>query len=225
MKKENIYILSIETSGKTCGVTLRKDKESLFTENISEPNMHDKLLATLVRAAMGKLHGDYALLDAIAVSAGPGSFTGLRIGASLAKGIVFDSNIKLLPVPTLDAIAWHYLQKESITGQKQIIATIPSHKNLYYIKIFNPDFNIKEDIQLIKPENISDYADDNSIFVGPGAAVFIKNDINGITGGLNSEIIANYANKLYFENQFVDADEFVPMYAQDFKPKTMENAK
>ncbi len=225
MKKKEINILSIETSGKTCGVTLCRDKDILFSENITEANMHDKLLATLVQSAMKILNGDYTLLDAIALSAGPGSFTGLRIGAALAKGIVFNSDIKLIAVPTLDAIAWHYLQETNMNEVEQILAIIPSHKNLFYIKLFDKDFNTNREIELIVPERMYDFAPENCIFVGPGASLINKAEISGTSSVLNSDMIASYAYKLYFENQFVDADEFVPMYAQDFKPKTMEKAK
>jgi tRNA threonylcarbamoyladenosine biosynthesis protein TsaB len=225
MKKEHIHILSIETSGKTCGVTLMRDNITLFSENITESNQHDKMLASLVQSAMKHSSNDFTNLDAIAVSAGPGSFTGLRIGTALAKGIVFDSGIKFIAVPTLDAIAWHYIGKLNLDEEKNIISVIPSHKNLFYIKLFDKNFNTNGNIELINPDNMRYFDAENCIFVGSGAYIFHDDNKKEVSNELNSEIIANYAYKLYLDNNFTDADDFIPMYAQDFIPKTTEETK
>lgn len=219
MTNEQPVILSLETSGKVCSVALMNGRNTLFQENIQEANMHDKMLAQMVDKAMSKLDKDYSMLDAVAVSAGPGSFTGLRIGAALAKGITFDSDIKLISIPTMDAIAYDIINHNDIEYDK-IIILIPSHKNLFYYAVFDSSCNKTDDIQLIKKEELNKLADKNTIFAGP--------EIEQLSGiltintamKLNAGIIANYAYKLYFENEFVNANEFVPLYVQDFKPKT-----
>lgn len=219
MTNEQPVILSLETSGKVCSVALMNGRNTLFQENIQEANMHDKMLAQMVDKAMSKLDKDYSMLDAVAVSAGPGSFTGLRIGAALAKGITFDSDIKFISIPTMDAIAYDIINNNDIEYDK-IIILIPSHKNLFYYAVFDSSCNKTDDIQLIKKEELNKLADKNTIFAGP--------EIEQLSGiltidaamKLNAGIIANYAYKLYFENEFVNANEFVPLYVQDFKPKT-----
>ena len=101
-----MIILSLETSGKTCGVAISRDNEIIAEKAIYEHNTHDRLLAKSVNELLDDVKLDINDLDAVALSAGPGSFTGLRIGAALAKGLCFDNKIKFIPVPTLESIAY-----------------------------------------------------------------------------------------------------------------------
>jgi len=220
MINKNPIILSIETSGTVCGVNLQKGDSVLFEQNIDEPNLHDKMLASLVYEAIKEINLDYSLLDAIAVSAGPGSFTGLRIGAALAKGLVFDSDIKLIAVPTMDAIACQF--DKNLNDGEEMIVLIPSHKNLFYFNRFDKNCNKKGEIMLMKREEIEKLKNNNLVFAGPGADFFpeVKKIPNSTK--LFAGIIANYAYMLYFENEFVQANEFIPFYVQEFIPKTKE---
>ena len=98
-------ILNIETSTDICSLAVTQDGECLFyREDHSGPN-HAIKLGIFVEQALSYVDSRNMTLDAVAVSCGPGSYTGLRIGTSMAKGICYGRNIKLIYVPTLEIIA------------------------------------------------------------------------------------------------------------------------
>jgi len=142
-------IISIETSGPVCSVAL-SDGDSFISELYnSDGNRHDELCAEFVRRLLVEKNLTISNIDAIAVSSGPGSFTGLRIGASIAKALCFkesenDYAPRLIAVPTLSAFANEAM--ENINFQKvpnfrkventKIIAFIPAQKDYLYYQIF-----------------------------------------------------------------------------------------
>ena len=98
-------ILNLETSTSVCSVALAAGEEVLFEKAAFEGPSHAALLGTFVSEALAALKKTGKTLDAVAVSSGPGSYTGLRIGVSLAKGLCFGLDIPLIAVPTLDCLA------------------------------------------------------------------------------------------------------------------------
>lgn len=98
-------IIGIETATRLLGVALLDGNRLLGTVTIDRPNAHDELLAPLCRDLLGNCGTAPEHLHAVAVSAGPGSFTGLRIGMAVAKGMALSLHIPLATVPTLDAVA------------------------------------------------------------------------------------------------------------------------
>ena len=99
----NGLILNIETSTKTCSVNLSKNGKSLgINEITSEKYVHGEKLHLLIKDLFTSLNFSLKKLDAVAISAGPGSFTGLRIGVSAAKGLAFGLNIPLISMNSLE---------------------------------------------------------------------------------------------------------------------------
>ena len=98
-------ILSIETSTPVCSVALSVDGKVLFEKTSFDGPSHAALLGVFVEEALSVLTENGKKLDAVAVSSGPGSYTGLRIGVSLAKGLCFGWNIPLISIHTLDILA------------------------------------------------------------------------------------------------------------------------
>lgn len=98
-------ILNIETSGAVCSVAVTKDGAVEFQLENTEGMKHAEMLAPFVERCMEEIHRKGDRLDAVAVSIGPGSYTGLRIGLSLAKGLAFSRNVPLIGVPTLKILA------------------------------------------------------------------------------------------------------------------------
>lgn len=106
-------ILSIETATTLCGVAL-VEGDSAFAHNVrclaqyelNIRNIHSEKLISMVERILSDTHATVAMLDGVAVSIGPGSFTGLRIGLSTAKGLAYASEKPLIAVPTLDALAY-----------------------------------------------------------------------------------------------------------------------
>lgn len=100
-----MLLLGIETAADVCAVALLDDGHPLIDLAILKPRSHASRLAPLVGNALDHIGASPTDLDAVAVSAGPGSYTGLRIGLSTAKGLCLASDAVLVPVPTLDALA------------------------------------------------------------------------------------------------------------------------
>jgi tRNA threonylcarbamoyladenosine biosynthesis protein TsaB len=98
-------LLALETSGSSLGVALRGDRGLLFEENVTTGSMHGRALAPLMRKALAERSLTPAGLAAIAVSLGPGSWTGLRIGISAAKAFAWGANLTLIGVPSFEALA------------------------------------------------------------------------------------------------------------------------
>lgn len=98
-------VLGIETSSIVCSVGYTDRRAVSVERSLVDPHIHSEKLLTLVKEVIEKSETDLRSLDAVAVSIGPGSFTGLRIGLSTAKGLCYSLGVKLLTVPTFDAIA------------------------------------------------------------------------------------------------------------------------
>ncbi len=100
------HILCIETATKVCSVALFRDEELVsIREESSEKYIHSEKLATFIDECMKESGVKYVELSAVAVSAGPGSYTGLRIGVSTVKGICFGAGLPLLAIPNLEQLA------------------------------------------------------------------------------------------------------------------------
>ena len=200
-----IYILSIETSGDICSVGLSGNGKLLADYTSLEKFSHDRLLAEYIRNILSDFDLNMDNLSAVAVSSGPGSFTGLRVGVSLAKSLCFGDeaeNPKLISVPTLQAFA-HSVKNNNINTKLNILSIIPSHRELYYIQEFDSEGNPLTEIELLEKD-----------------VILSKHSINQFkTNALNIKDISNLANIFYEKSEFINPEEFRPIYAQNFVPK------
>ncbi len=98
-------LLALETATDTCGVALLQGDEVVAETHLHRPRVHSERLTSLVEDVLRHADVDSSALDAVAVSMGPGSYTGLRIGVSTAKGWAFATDANLVGVPTLEAYA------------------------------------------------------------------------------------------------------------------------
>lgn len=127
-------LLALETATDTCGVALADGRRVLAEAAVHRPRAHAETLVPLVRDVLRT--GDVARtdLDAIAVSAGPGSYTGLRIGVSTAKGLAMAVGAALVAVPALEAMAWA-AQPAMRTGDA-VCALFPSRRAEVYAAVY-----------------------------------------------------------------------------------------
>src|SRR5574344_2463243 len=98
-------ILLLETATSVCSVVLESNGQTVAWRTCDEPNAHSTKLAVFVGEVISEAGISMNQLDAVCVSAGPGSYTGLRIGVSAAKGLCYAAGIPLLSVGTLDVLA------------------------------------------------------------------------------------------------------------------------
>ena len=103
---QNIILIGLETSGTTSGVYISKNEEILGQLTLHQKNIHSRSLSVSLKQLLDHLQLTLEEVKAIVLSAGPGSFTGLRIGYSFAKGIAHPLNLPIIEVPTLDI--WAY---------------------------------------------------------------------------------------------------------------------
>src|SRR5690606_25067546 len=110
-----MYILNIETSSKNCSVTLAKNGNSVIVKEIAEQNFsHSEKLHLFIDEVLKQAGISYKELSAIALSKGPGSYTGLRIGASTAKGLCFALDIPLIALDSLQLLALQVNHKDGL---------------------------------------------------------------------------------------------------------------
>ncbi len=107
-KRGSVQFLVIETATDTCSIAFVKNNQIISESSIYQSRRHAELLAPMIQQQSDNLQISPGELDGVVVSIGPGSFTGLRIGLSTAKGMIFNSKRKLYTVPTLLASAWSF---------------------------------------------------------------------------------------------------------------------
>ncbi|NNF58174.1 MAG: tRNA (adenosine(37)-N6)-threonylcarbamoyltransferase complex dimerization subunit type 1 TsaB [Rhodothermaceae bacterium] len=131
-----MLLLGIETATDVCSVALLDGEALLAETSLFVPRSHAARLAPLIQEMLAHTGRTAADLDAIAVSAGPGSFTGLRIGASTAKGLAVAADAVLVAVPTLDALAQAAWPAPDPTP---VLVTLPSRRGEVYGALYRPD--------------------------------------------------------------------------------------
>jgi tRNA threonylcarbamoyl adenosine modification protein YeaZ len=218
----NITLLAIETSGATCGVCLMRENGFWGEYSVFSPHNHDRILGELTTRILFDAGISAGELSAVAVSAGPGSFTGLRIGAAFAKALCFNADDtipppKLIAVPTLDAFAAAAGEFAVAAGASEIAAAIPSHANLVYLRRFSPDRTPVSEIELTTTEELGTGIADKSVVCGPGAK-FAPQALQ--LSGLNRptpRFIARLGMMLYIRGEYVPG--FYPENSGTFPEK------
>jgi tRNA threonylcarbamoyladenosine biosynthesis protein TsaB len=219
LNENNEYILSLECSADTCGIAISNKGKLLGVVNYYKRNLHDKLLAELTRRILKDFELSYNELAAVAVSAGPGSFTGLRISAAFAKGLCFDGNIKLIAVQNTNAFAYSAKEYAQSLKLDEIVSVISSHKNVVYIQKFDLNAIPLNDIEIVESEQLSFMNFDNSLIVGSGAELIHHKNVDKEFIKPNVEYIMKLGTYLFDMKNYCDAEKYEPMYFQEFIPK------
>ncbi|MTH16177.1 tRNA (adenosine(37)-N6)-threonylcarbamoyltransferase complex dimerization subunit type 1 TsaB [Flavobacterium sp. LC2016-01] len=151
------FILNIETATKNCSVSIAKNGETILCKEIAEEGYsHAEKLHVFIEEIITESGISVQDLGAVAVSQGPGSYTGLRIGVSAAKGLCYALNIPLIAVDTLETLA----SRVSVSEGK-IIPMLDARRMEVYSEIFTSDFKRERAIQaeIISEESFSEYKD------------------------------------------------------------------
>ena len=220
------YILSLETATTNCSVSLSKDGETIvLKEDNDKSYSHAERLHVYIDTVLQEANIGKSVIDAIAVSKGPGSYTGLRIGVSAAKGLCFALDKPLISIPTLDALAHQVSIKEGV-----IISMLDARRMEVYSAVYDSNYKqIREtQAQILDEHSFSDYLEKGKVyFIGNGVEktkTLIKHpNANFIGDKLPS---ANEMSKLSYDKYKMDDAEdvayFEPYYLKDFvalKPK------
>jgi len=137
-------ILHIETATQTCSVVLAKDAELLAIREINEKNIHAEVLTAFVSEVMKEASMSLQKLDAVAVSMGPGSYTGLRIGVSTAKGLCYSLDKPLIGISTLQAMARYAALEltDEIKSNTLFAPMIDARRMEVYTALYRPNMEI-----------------------------------------------------------------------------------
>ncbi|MHC0442153.1 tRNA (adenosine(37)-N6)-threonylcarbamoyltransferase complex dimerization subunit type 1 TsaB [Flavobacterium sp. 3-210] len=149
------FILNIETATKNCSVSIAKNGETILCKEIAEEGYsHAEKLHVFIEEIIEESNISVQDLAAIAVSQGPGSYTGLRIGVSAAKGLCYALNIPLIAVDTLETLA----SKVSVSEGK-IIPMLDARRMEVYSEIFTADLKVERAIQaeIISEDSFAEY--------------------------------------------------------------------
>ncbi|HHT04307.1 MAG TPA: tRNA (adenosine(37)-N6)-threonylcarbamoyltransferase complex dimerization subunit type 1 TsaB [Bacteroidales bacterium] len=216
-------ILNIETSTQICSVALAKGNTLIAKRLIDIPNAHSSKLSLLVEEVMKEGGITYSQLSAIAVSKGPGSYTGLRIGVSTAKGFAYALDIPLISVETL-----RILEKgvQKAYPNKCTVSMIDARRMEVYSIIYDEKGNIIKDISadIIEKGIYDNYLkqDKEFVFVGDGAEKtmeFFDEKTNIFYDKkiiLDAELMTSIAYDKFMEGDFEDVAYFEPYYLKNF---------
>ncbi len=213
--------LAIETAGTTCGAALFQNDILLAEHSLYIKNVHDSVLATLVKQLFEITNFRLEELNTVCISAGPGSFTGLRIGYSFVKGLLFGTEIQLVEVPTLYACAYAAKEFALICGCESIYAIIGSHKDIIYAQKFTKYSEPQNKVRLISVAEFSALEDVNeSVICGSGAIVVpnIGKQLSGLNR-LTPRFIGKLGLSLIQRDMYSNIGNAEPLYSQDFVVK------
>jgi tRNA threonylcarbamoyladenosine biosynthesis protein TsaB len=213
------YILGIETTTKNCSVALFQNDELVNCKEIAtEGFSHAEKLHVFIEEILNESQIQFKQLAAIAVSSGPGSYTGLRIGVSAAKGLAYALNIPLISVDTLTALAHQVTATDGL-----IIPMLDARRMEVYSAIF--DFNknkIRETEAQILDENSFSDLDKTVYFIGDAsskAKEVLKNSNFFFLDNLqypSAKSMGNLAFEKFLIQEFEDVAYYEPFYLKDF---------
>ena len=220
-------ILCLETATPVCSVALNESCCTIALRETEGQNAHSEKITNFIREVMEVAKIDYSQLDAVAVSKGPGSYTGLRIGVSTAKGICYAADLPLMAIDTLEAMAYGMKVKlgSQIEEHDLLIPMIDARRMEVYAAIFDANLNkINDTSALVIDENsFEDLRKSHHLWLfGDGAPKLKKvfenqNNISIIDGFKPSAAyMLPLAEKALKERNFVDVAYFEPFYLKDF---------
>lgn len=221
-------ILNIETSTDVCSVAISDNGQVVFNkEDHSGPN-HAVKLGVYVDEALSFIDAHGIPLEAVAVSCGPGSYTGLRIGVSMAKGICYGRDVKLISIPTLELMAVPVLLGEHPAEEDALIVPMLDARRMeVYAKVMDRALKEVRPIlaDIVDAETYKEYLDRGTVyFFGNGAekCMEVINHPNArLVKGIEplAKNMAPLAEKRFVEGKFEDVAYFVPFYLKDFVAK------
>ncbi|MGL5683389.1 MAG: tRNA (adenosine(37)-N6)-threonylcarbamoyltransferase complex dimerization subunit type 1 TsaB [Marinifilaceae bacterium] len=215
-------ILNIETSTTVCSVALAKDGEVIQLKECNEGANHSVVLGEFIDALLKEQQLSVSNLDAIAISMGPGSYTGLRIGVSMAKGLCYGANIPLIAIPTLKAMAHAMSSKHG--------------KDIYYcpmidarrMEVYTALYNVENmeisgtEAKVIDETSFQSILDNHEfLFFGNGSEKLTQTIVHPnahFEAGVitSAQSMAPLAESYYVKGTFEDVAYFEPFYLKDF---------
>lgn len=218
-----ITILQIETSTQVCSAAISQDGVTIALKEASGQNLHAGSLTLFIEDVMLQAKMTYADLDAIAVSKGPGSYTGLRIGVSTAKGLCYALDKPLIGIDTLHMMAAGFLQADPDYNEL-VCPMIDARRLEVYTALYSP---LGDLIEPVTAKIIDDHSFEAVLraakitFIGDGAAkckrLIVSEHAQFLEDNFNTASnMSALAYQQYQAAKFEDVAYFEPFYLKDF---------
>ena len=221
-------ILLLETSTARLSVALAQDGVAVASRSCDEPRQQASLTAPMVKEVLDSLSLTMQDCDAVCVSKGPGSYTGLRVGVSTAKGLAFGARLPLIAIGTLDVLVAPVIHAASVilSEAKNLSAIVPmidARRMEVYTAVFGPDGVQRTPVEakVIGPDSFAEeLAAGPVLFVGDGALkcreVLTHPNAFFREAWPDAADMAAAAEAAYHEKRFEDLAYFEPFYLKDF---------
>jgi tRNA threonylcarbamoyladenosine biosynthesis protein TsaB len=218
-------ILQIETATTVCSVALAREGKVIAFKQVNERNIHAEIITLFIEGILEASGLKYSDIDAVAVSSGPGSYTGLRIGVSTAKGLCFALDKPLIAVETLEAMAKGILLTNAVDASTLLCPMIDARRMEVYTALFDVQGNVVKPTaaEIIDEQSFAVELQSNKIlFFGDGAekcrevlggnsnAIFVDNFTN------SAIYLTQKAAEKFASSKFEDVAYFEPYYLKDF---------
>jgi tRNA threonylcarbamoyladenosine biosynthesis protein TsaB len=226
-------ILNIDTSSPVCSVCLAENGKVIAEHNEQSETRHASHLAAYIGGLIQRSGANISDLAAVAVSSGPGSYTGLRIGISVAKGICYAIDKPLIAVPTLQGLG--YIMSISHPDPLGIyIPMLDARRQDVYMAIYDRKNNIIEKdnfatVNIDFIDNLARYNVKNIYFGGPGVKKTLLTDFNNKFGTVIENLICVASNittisyNLFVSKGFKELTNFEPFYLKEFEGRIKAN--
>ncbi len=213
-------LLAVDTSTLSCGVAVADDEELLSESLFTSRQTHSRHLLGMVEETLSRSGLALSDLDGFAVTRGPGSFTGLRIGMSVVKGLAEVAGKPVAGISTLEALA-----RGAVLAGKPILAMVDARKGEVYAALYAPDgkggVTELSPPEAVSPEALLSRIDGEVLCVGSGAVAY-REAIEGTLGGkaffaaecntIRPSVVANLAFGAFQRNEAVAAAAVSPLY-------------
>lgn len=215
------YILAIETSTSICSIALHRSSELIGLLESDQQGVHAEQIMLMVVDLLQTAQLDFSDLNAVAVSEGPGSYTGLRIGVSTAKGIAYAQNLPLIAISPLQTLA----DQVNLKSKEWAVPMMDARRMEVYRIVVDSEGNQVEDLiaEVVDSDSYSSYLEKGKVFFIGDAIEKVKNVLihpNAVFVSKPTFSAAHYGAKAFdkFEKgEFVDIAYFVPNYLKEFK--------
>lgn len=221
-------ILHIETSTSVCSVAISQDSYTIFSKEDFEGPSHNVLLGVFVDEALAFIDSRGIPLDAVAVSCGPGSYTGLRIGVSMAKGICYGREVPLIGLPTTMVMSVPVLLFHDLPDDALLCPMIDARRMEVFAAIYNRALETIRPIaaDIIDPNSYMEHLDKHPVYFFGNGAAKCKEQITHPNARFIDDIhplakmMHPLAEQSFLNKDFKDVAYFEPFYLKEFVATT-----
>lgn len=217
-------LLLIETSTEVCSVALSRGNQIICSRTVKEPRSHARIIAPLIQEILTECSTSVGECSAVVVSEGPGSYTGLRVGASIAKGLCYGASIPLIAVSSLELIARIVVAEAGqFSSSTILVPMIDARRMEVYTAKFNMECEALSQTEavVVTPESFAEeLAKGIVVFTGDGAPkckeIITHPNARFLEGEANATGMLIPALKKFNAGEFADVAYFEPFYLKDF---------